>query len=108
MIGASGLSRLEAWLRHHRCGPEVAARIRRLNPRGLQEGDYPRGWHPSETWRSLSWSRGLAPIGKREFIARYGREAWRRLEPFDLCKIGRRRRMTREAWLDNRWVEGEK
>lgn len=65
--------RMEAFIARKKCKPEVAARIRRLNPNGFAEGSWPRGYRPAST----SWwqfERGL--MSPRDCVARYGRAAY--------------------------------
>jgi|JI8StandDraft_1071087.scaffolds.fasta_scaffold276708_2 hypothetical protein len=33
--------------------PSVAARLHRLNPNGVREGDFPRGWHRKRTAKMM-------------------------------------------------------
>jgi len=69
----------------------VVARLKRLNPDGVEEGSYPRrGWHrkpPARRW-------DLNAITFAEFRRRFGREAAERLPKaaiFKPCNGGRRK-----------------
>lgn len=70
-----------------RRSPSVQARIKRLNPR-LGEGEIPRGWRPAPTLHSIRMSHQV--IGKREFIARFGRAAFDDMNPRSLHRSGKR------------------
>lgn len=79
--------------------PSVQARILRLNATGGQ-GDRLRGYHPhkrtTDVWQCF--------IGKREFIKRHGRAAWMALPRCCVEHDGHRKRISREAELDNLWL----
>jgi hypothetical protein len=73
----------------------VAERLRRLNPEGVEEGCYPRGWH-------RRWPLHLAmdAITLAEFRRRFGREAEKRLPPGAIWKprgAGRRKVVSQQA-----------
>lgn len=68
-------------------GERVRARIRRLNP-DLQLGQRIRGWNPAFTMKATFWYRDV--MGKGKFIRTYGRDAWGRLPPQAISKMGKR------------------
>ncbi len=60
----------QVWKRM-KCKPEVRARIERLNPNGVEEGCYPRGYSP----KRREFNRDV--VGPKEFIEQNGVEAYR-------------------------------
>lgn len=78
--------------------PNVRRRILRLNST-INEGARIRGYHPHARWSN--WITGH--IGKREFIAKFGREAWAMLPRYCIVQKGHRKSVTREAVFDNLW-----
>jgi hypothetical protein len=85
---------VEEFLRRQRCGQHVAARLRRLNPAGVVEGEYPRGWH-----RRVALARrfdDVMPVA--EFVRRFGSAALRALPRQAFIREGRRRAITL-LWL---------
>jgi hypothetical protein len=55
--------------------PNVRARIRRLNPNGIELGSVPRGWHPHKR----SFSEYFDALTPKRFIKLKGRHAYRSL-----------------------------
>jgi hypothetical protein len=80
------------------CGPEVRERITRLNPRGPLEGETLRGWHPHHRVRQ-EWRFDI--VGPKDFIARYGREAYRAVPKSGFLRFGHRKAVTREYIQDH-------
>ena len=86
----------EIWLTKHR--PTVTARLRRLNPHP-QQGMIARGWHPKGRRGMYFWDR----VGKREFLKRFGREAWEAMPNGLKIKDGRRQYISRVNVEDEIW-----
>lgn len=86
--------------RFKRCGPAVQARLRRLNP-NYKEGDRLRGWHPAHSARFMRVLHGV--MGKRLFIAAFGRAKWNELaaNPYYIIKHGKRAYMRYVAIEDH-------
>lgn len=81
-------------------GAGVRSRVRRLNPNGVSEGSIPFGWHPTKTLKRERLWRG--EVGKGEFIANYGRQAFEAIKQH--CrKDGRRVRVPVEVVQDRAW-----
>lgn len=79
----------------------VRERIVRLNP-NLKPGMKLRGWHPTETEKSMTMLRDV--VGKGAVIKCYGREAWDFLKGKGgyIFKLGRREYVSHHAvarWL---------
>jgi len=77
----------------------VAERIERLNPNGKEEGEAPRGFHWSPSTKYEAFQRRCTTISA--FIARFGREAFRKLPPEAFVKVGGRRRVISEQVVMN-------
>jgi len=73
--------------RFRRSAPEVVARLERLNPGGVHESCYPRGWHPH---KKLDHFVGRT-MRVREFVRRFGREAYDALGRDDIIRRGHRK-----------------
>ena len=88
------MARLPVWpideflSRHKRLGLSVKARLRRMNPDGVEEGNWPRGWFP-ERHRRMAGS--LDVFGPKEFIKRYGRAAYRAVPKSAIHRRGHRK-----------------
>ena len=86
-------------------GETVRYRALRLNP-GHREGDVLRGWHPAPTLHSMRFVQDV--VGKREFISRFGRDAWGQLLKSSIVKNGRRAYVKRYAVEDHLWFSNQK
>jgi hypothetical protein len=62
---------IEEFIARKKCKPRVAARLRRLNPNGVEGGSFPRGYHPHARTRVFS----LDCESRAELVRRRGR-AW--------------------------------
>jgi hypothetical protein len=78
---------IDEYLVRRRHRPEVAARIRRLNPNGKEEGSRPRGWHPHA--RSRRYDLDLVSVD--QFIKRFGRAKYRSLPREAFYRDGHRK-----------------
>lgn len=77
----------------------VKARIRRLNPEGLEEGCIPRGWNPHP--RINPHYTCAMPV--RDFIRRFGRDAYRALPRTAFYRQGHRKAiLATAAWSQPR------
>lgn len=92
---------MQAVLTKRHCCPMVVERVLRLNPMGFDQGTIPRGWN-----RRLSPARCRGAIGKRQFIAIFGRAAWEAIPDACLYRQGRRVYVHREAVEDRLWLVG--
>jgi hypothetical protein len=77
---------------HLKCGENIRARIAKLQPLGPLEGDELRGWHPHHTFRD--WR--LDVIMPRDFITKFGRDAYRSLPRTALIRRGHRKAVRQE------------
>ena len=69
-----------------KCKPRVRERLRKLNPEGVEEGGYPRGWRPRRTLKAIRFQRVVFPV-------RIYREKWGVAPRKDqLVKLGGKRR----------------
>lgn len=82
-----------------KCGDAVWARIRKANPdhRGIKAGNRILGWHPHDR---LSRAINLDVVGPKEFIARFGREAYRNLPRTALIRHGHRKAISATYAMD--------
>lgn len=96
------LAELDATMQLHGVGPEVRARVLRLNPKGVEPGKKPKGYNPKYAMSRIQpiW---VGHIKKSTFIKEFGRDAWSKIPVECIVKDGRRRAITREAYLDNVW-----
>lgn len=80
-----------------KCKPEVWARIRRMNPdhRGVKPFGLLRGYHPNHRQHI-----NMDVIGPKQFIARFGREAYRAIPANRLVRRGHRKLITAEYCMD--------
>jgi hypothetical protein len=69
------------------CTPAVEARLRKYNPRGVEMGAIPRGWHPHPRINRLMMD--LMPV--RAFVAKFGRAAYRAIPRHILWRQGHRK-----------------
>jgi len=87
--------------------PAVKSRIVRLNPNlfvspEMYQGVRLRGFHPAATaWRECMC---FDVMGKREFVARYGRMAWKYLPESAKHRNGRRCYVARSDVLSKVWM----
>lgn len=79
-------------------GERVLDRIARLNPNGVPEGAYPRGFHRKEVGVLTGMLRGAMPV--RDYIARFGSDAYRALPRHALLSFGGKRRGIRLTAID--------
>jgi hypothetical protein len=80
--------------------PNVRNRLLRLNPLPWCDGERHRGYHPHR--RSADpW---LGYVGKKEFIRRFGRDAWATLPQCAIIQRGHRKAVSQETILDNLWL----
>jgi hypothetical protein len=80
------IAEVVARLRQRGVGPEVIARVERLNP-APQEGEALRGLH----FKRFGDPRPCLNVcGKGEFVRRFGREAWEAIPRDRLLRRGRR------------------
>ena len=92
---------IELWLDtecQHRFSPRVRARIVRLNPRGLAKGDAIRGYYAANHVGFMARFAGGC-VGAREFIAAWGREAYRRLPRDAFWRVDGKRVHIRARWM---------
>lgn len=82
--------------------PAVAERIRRLYPHGKEEGSMTRGWHPHPRSCGHRWETDAVTVC--EFIAKFGRAAYRALPRTALVRDGHRKAITRRAVKDASWL----
>lgn len=82
------------WLK---CKPEVWARIRKMNPdhRGIKPYSKIRGYYPRHPRINMD------VIGPREFIQKYGREAYRLLPKNAVHHDGHRKMITAHYIAEN-------
>jgi hypothetical protein len=80
--------------------PAVRYRILRLNPLPWHEGERRRGYHPHQ--RATDPWRGY--VGKKEFIRRFGREAWAKLPQLAIIQQSHRKAVSQETIQDNLWM----
>ena len=89
---------LHAELRRRTINPHVIDRIMRLNPKGVKEGQAPRGWRDGDRRRnarlySVSMARGAV-------IREHGRAVWFLIPRSAIQKDGRREYVGRARVLD--------
>lgn len=104
MAGGMNSFDLEKSMARKGMSPQVRARVRRLNP-NPQLGELLRGWHPTRTLNRIRWLEDC--IGKREFITKFGRNAWDKLPGYAIRKEGRRAYVSRYTVEDNVWLTPE-
>ena len=96
---------IDTYLARARHKPNVAARIRRLNPDGIAAGEWPRGWHPSRMDAALR--PDVWVMGPKEFIATFGRSAYRRARKRRLfSQRGHHKWISRADVKDRAWERG--
>lgn len=86
--------------KHMRCGDAVWERIRRLNPdhRGLKAYTMLRGYHRH---KRLSQSINMDIIGPKQFIEKYGREAYRSIPASEFYHRGHQKALTMQYVMDH-------
>ena len=74
--------------------PNVADRIARLNPNGIEEGCMPRGWNPKRTFKYARVMSDIVSIS--EFKAKWGDHAlmWLKIQNRLVNLGGKRRAVT--------------
>lgn len=80
--------------------PNVEARLRRLNPNGIEEGCFPRGWYPT---RTLKWYRVMTDtVSVRDFTDKWGKQVlmWVRHCGRLVNRGGKRRAVTYRDYID--------
>ena len=89
---------IEEYLVRRKHSPAVAARIKRLNPNGKEEGSRPRGWHPQG--RAV-WAMDVVSVDW--FRRNHGSAALRALPRSAFSKTGGKRRaismVAYQEWL---------
>lgn len=88
---------VDRFIERKKCKPEVAAKLRRLNPNGVEEGSWPRGYHRHA--RNPWW--GYGGVGPREFVEKYGRKAYHALPKRAFIRDGHRKMIVREYIEDH-------
>lgn len=80
-------------IKYLKCKPNVADRLRRLNPRPLYvsctEASRLRGYHPHPTLRTIQIYYGLVGLGS--IVRHYGREILEFIPPEYIRRAGRRK-----------------
>lgn len=94
---------VERFIARRKCGPDVSARLRRLNPSGVEEGSWPRGYHPHRRSAAARFDRDGVSV--RDFVGKYGRAAFDALPAHALIKDGHRKSVTREYVQDHFYLQ---
>lgn len=66
--------------------------MRRLNPSGVPEGSWPRGYRPGPR----NYTFDLGSIGPRDFVRQYGRAAYDAVPKRYIYRKGHRKSVARE------------
>lgn len=87
--------RLYLFIKDHNLKPHIAARVRRLNPKGLRQGSMIRGMRPrAPDMRNEAFMRGCVTV--REFIAVHGSAEYRKIPRSAIFRQGHRKLITRQ------------
>lgn len=89
---------LHAELRRRTINPHVIERIMRLNPKGVKEGQVPRGWRDGDAQRTMR--RFSLAMTRGQVIREHGRGVWFLIPRAAIQKDGRREYVGRARVLD--------
>lgn len=86
-------------LARYKCKRHVAERLKRLNPEGVEEGSYPRGWHRKGPAWAWPLERNYYPLGA--IVREHGRAVLDRIPRESVVKDGRRKFVPHYVLVDD-------